>query len=218
MTIRLVQIQKSFEPGQRIKYHTMTKRIFDLVLSLLGLLFLFPILFVISLFIVFDSRGGIFYLQTRVGKDNKDFRLLKFRTMVTGAEKNGLLTIGENDQRITRTGKWLRKYKLDELPQLINILKGEMSFVGPRPEVRKYVEQYTPEQLIVLSVRPGLTDYASIEYMNENEVLSTFSDPEKAYLEKIMPEKLFLNLKYIREQVMITDLKIMIKTIHKIIN
>jgi lipopolysaccharide/colanic/teichoic acid biosynthesis glycosyltransferase len=209
-------MQRSFEPGQRIKYHTMIKRIFDLVFSLLGVLFLFPILFVIGLFIVIDSRGGIFYLQTRVGKNNKDFRLLKFRTMVTGAERNGLLTIGENDQRITRCGKWLRKYKLDELPQLINILKGEMSFVGPRPEVRKYVSLYTPEQSAVLSVRPGLTDYASLIYINENEVLSTYPDPEKAYIEHVMPEKLQLNLKYIREKGMITDIKIIFKTIGKI--
>lgn len=209
-------MQKSFDPGQRIKYHTMTKRIFDLVFSLLGVLFLFPILFVIGLFIVIDSRGRIFYLQTRVGKNNKDFRLLKFRTMVTGAERNGLLTIGENDQRITRTGKWLRKYKLDELPQLINILKGDMSFVGPRPEVRKYVALYTPEQSAVLSVRPGLTDYASLAYINENEVLSAYPDPEKAYIEQVMPEKLQLNLKYIKEKGMITDLKIIFKTIGKI--
>jgi lipopolysaccharide/colanic/teichoic acid biosynthesis glycosyltransferase len=194
----------------------MTKRIFDLFFSLLGLLFLFPILFVIGLIIVIDSRGGIFYLQTRVGKNNKDFRLMKFRTMVSGAEKKGLLTIGVNDHRITRAGKWLRKYKLDELPQLINILKGDMSFVGPRPEVRKYVALYTPEQSAVLSVRPGLTDYASLVYINENEVLSAYPDPEKAYIEHVMPEKLLLNLKYIKDKEMITDVKIILKTIGKI--
>jgi lipopolysaccharide/colanic/teichoic acid biosynthesis glycosyltransferase len=199
-----------------MKDHNMTKRFFDLFFSLLGLLFLFPILFVIGLIIVIDSRGGIFYLQTRVGKNNKDFRLLKFRTMVTGAERNGLLTIGENDQRITHAGKWLRKYKLDELPQLINILKGDMSFVGPRPEVRKYVALYTPEQSAVLSVRPGLTDYASLAYINENEVLSAYPNPEKAYIERVMPEKLVLNLKYIKDRGLMTDIKIIFKTIGKI--
>ncbi len=127
-----------------------------------------------------------------------------------------MLTIGEQDHRITKTGRWLRKYKLDELPQLINILKGEMSFVGPRPEVRKYVDLYSPEQAIVLSVRPGLTDYASLEYINENQILSTFSDPEKAYVEIIMPAKLLLNLKYISEQGMITDVEIIFKTLRKI--
>lgn len=196
----------------------MTKRLFDLLISFLGLVVLSPLFLIVSLFIISDSRGGIFYYQRRVGKNNKDFNLIKFRTMMTGADNKGLLTIGEQDYRITKTGRWLRKYKLDELPQLINILKGEMSFVGPRPEVRKYVDLYSPEEAIVLSVRPGLTDYASLEYINENEVLSTFSDPEKAYVEIIMPAKLLLNLKYIREQGMITDLEIIFKTLRKIAN
>jgi len=196
----------------------MTKRLFDLLFSTLGLVLLSPIFLFVSLIILADSRGGIFYMQPRVGKLNKDFYVLKFRTMISGADNRGLLTIGNNDSRITRSGKWLRKYKLDELPQLINILKGEMSFVGPRPEVRKYVELYSPEQTNVLSVRPGLTDYASLEYFNENEILSTFSDPEKAYVEIIMPHKLLLNLKYIREQGTITDLKIIFKTFRKIVS
>jgi len=194
----------------------MTKRLFDLLFSFLGLVVLSPLFLIVSIFIISDSKGGVFYCQKRVGKNNKDFNLIKFRTMMTGADNKGLLTIGEQDQRITKTGRWLRKHKLDELPQLINILKGEMSFVGPRPEVRKYVELYSPEQAIVLSVRPGLTDYASLEYINENQVLSNFSDPEKAYVEIIMPAKLLLNLKYISEQGMITDLEIIFKTLRKI--
>jgi lipopolysaccharide/colanic/teichoic acid biosynthesis glycosyltransferase len=136
--------------------------------------------------------------------------------MVSGAENKGLLTIGDTDSRITRTGKWLRKYKLDELPQLINILKGEMSFVGPRPEVRKYVNLYSDEQKKVLEVKPGLTDYASLEYLNENEVLTTYSNPEKAYIDTIMPKKLTLNLNYIKERNLIKDLQIILKTIIKI--
>jgi lipopolysaccharide/colanic/teichoic acid biosynthesis glycosyltransferase len=194
----------------------MTKRLFDLLFSFLGMVVLSPLFLIVSLFIISDSKGGVFYCQKRVGKNNKDFNLIKFRTMMTGADNKGLLTIGQQDQRITKNGRWLRKYKLDELPQLINILKGEMSFVGPRPEVRKYVELYSPEQAIVLSVRPGLTDYASLEYINENQVLSNFSDPEKAYVEIIMPAKLLLNLKYISEQGMITDLEIIFKTLRKI--
>jgi lipopolysaccharide/colanic/teichoic acid biosynthesis glycosyltransferase len=196
----------------------MTKRLFDLLFSLLGLILLSPIFLIILIFILIDTEGGIFYLQRRVGKNNKDFDLVKFRTMIAGADNSGLLTIGAQDSRITKSGKWLRKYKLDELPQLINILKGEMSIVGPRPEVRKYVDLYSLDQTKVLSVRPGLTDFASLEYINENEVLSGFSDPEKAYVEIIMPAKLLLNLKYFREQGMITDLKIIFKTLRKIVS
>jgi lipopolysaccharide/colanic/teichoic acid biosynthesis glycosyltransferase len=195
----------------------MAKRLFDVVFSLILLIILSPLFFFISIFILTDTVGGIFYLQRRVGKNNRDFSLLKFRTMVLGADTKGLLTIGDQDHRITKTGRWLRKYKLDELPQLLNIIKGDMSLVGPRPEVRKYVDRYTSEQRIVLSVRPGLTDYASLEYIRENEILSSYSDPEKAYLEIIMPEKLRLNLNYIREQSMFTDLKIILKTIMKIL-
>jgi lipopolysaccharide/colanic/teichoic acid biosynthesis glycosyltransferase len=195
----------------------MAKRLFDVVFSIFGLIVLSPVFIFISVYILSDSKGGIFYRQRRVGKNNKDFSLIKFRTMVSGADSKGLLTIGDQDNRITNTGKWLRKYKLDELPQLFNILKGEMSIVGPRPEVRKYVDLYTSEQKKVLSVRPGLTDYASLEYMNENEILTTYSDPEKAYIEKIMPEKLRLNLNYIKEQRMVTDLKIILRTLLKIL-
>ncbi len=194
----------------------MVKRLFDLLFSVLGLIFLSPLFIILSIIIVVDSKGGVFYFQQRVGKNNKDFGLIKFRTMGEKSDKAGLLTIGAEDNRITKSGKWLRKYKIDELPQLYNILKGEMSFVGPRPEVRKYVDLYNYSQLKVLSIKPGLTDYASMKYINESEILATFSDPEKIYIEKIMPEKLVLNLKYIKEQGFFTDFNILFKTMVKV--
>ncbi len=189
------------------------KRLFDIFFSFFGLLFLIPLFIVISLLIILDSKGGIFFLQIRVGKNNKDFKILKFRTMKTNSEKKGLLTVGAKDNRITKIGYFLRKYKLDELPQLINVLIGDMSIVGPRPEVRKYVNLYNEKQMKVLSVRSGITDYASIKYANENEILGKEKDPEKIYINEIMPEKLELNLKYIKEMSLITDIKIIIKTI-----
>ncbi len=192
------------------------KRAFDILFSLFALIVLFPLFVVISTLIILDSKGSIFFIQKRVGKDNRDFTLIKFRTMLKESEAKGLLTVGEKDIRITKAGNWLRKYKMDELPQLINILKGEMSFVGPRPEVRKYVELYSPAQLKVLSVKPGLTDYASLEYIKESELLKSFSDPEIAYIDKIMPDKLALNLQYINEQGFWNDLKIIGKTIRQI--
>lgn len=194
----------------------MLKRGFDLFFSLIGIVFLLPVFIVISLLILIESKGGVFYLQTRVGKHEKDFKLFKFRTMTIGADKKGLLTVGAKDSRITRVGYWLRKYKLDELPQLVNVLLGEMSLVGPRPEVRKYVDLYSTEQLRVLKVKPGITDYASIEYSNENEVLAQVTDPDKVYTEQIMPDKLLLNLKYINAPGLVTDIKIILKTIIKI--
>ena len=178
---------------------------------------LFPFLVIISFVILIESRGGIFYKQIRVGKDEKDFYLLKFRSMKTDADKNGLLTIGARDSRITRVGYYLRKYKIDELPQLINVLIGNMSLVGPRPEVPKYVEMYTAEQKKVLSVKPGITDYASIEYSDENERLAKAENPDQVYINEIMPSKLQMNLKYIAEQGVVTDLKIIFKTIQKIV-
>lgn len=194
----------------------MVKRLFDIVFSIAGLIILFPLFLIVSILILLDSKGGVFYFQTRVGKNNKDFKLIKFRTMYSNADKKGLLTIGNTDTRITKTGKWLRKYKIDEFPQLVNILSGKMSFVGPRPEVRKYVDLYNYGQMKVLSVRQGLTDYASIKYINENEILEQYDNPEKIYIEKIMPEKLALNIKYIKEKNFFTDLKIMAKTIRLI--
>jgi lipopolysaccharide/colanic/teichoic acid biosynthesis glycosyltransferase len=194
----------------------VAKRIFDIFSSLIGLIILSPFLLLISLLVLFSSRGGIFYRQTRVGKNDKNFRLWKFRTMKPDSDKKGLLTVGGRDPRVTRIGYFLRKYKLDELPQLINVLVGEMSVVGPRPEVRKYVDMYSPEQLRVLDVQPGITDYASIEYSNENELLAKSSDPEKTYIEEIMPAKLKLNMKYIEEKSLGTDLKIIFRTIGKV--
>ncbi len=192
------------------------KRFFDILSSLLALIILFPFLLIISIFILFSGKGGVFYLQTRLGKDGKQFKMIKFRTMVKDADKKGLLTVGVRDPRITRVGYFLRKTKLDEFPQLINVLTGDMSVVGPRPEVPKYVALYSAEQRKVLSVKPGLTDYASIEYINEDEVLGRYENPEQAYITEIMPAKLALNLKYIQEQSMGTDLKIILRTIGKI--
>jgi len=199
------------------KYITcFIKRLFDIFFSLIGLIVLIPVFIIISIAVIIDSKGGIFYRQIRVGRNNRDFTLLKFRTMRTGSDSGSLLTVGENDPRITKTGSFLRKYKLDELPQLFNVLKGDMSIVGPRPEVRKYVDMYNEQQKQVLTVRPGLTDYASLEYINENEVLSKYEDAEKAYIEIVMPEKLQLNLKYIKDKSLKTDLKIILKTLSKI--
>ena len=192
------------------------KRLFDFVVSAFGLLILLPFFIVLAILIVLDSRGGIFYKQKRVGKDNRDFFLYKFRSMHTDADKKGLLTVGGRDPRITRIGYFIRKFKIDELSQLINVLKGDMSLVGPRPEVRKYVNLYTPEQLKVLHVKPGITDPASIAYFDENELLAKAKDPEKTYIEEIMPAKLKLNLEYIDRASLYYDLKIIIKTIGKI--
>lgn len=195
----------------------MIKRLFDIFFSLIGLLILLLPFLLVSLIIVLDSPGGIFYKQLRVGKGGKDFKLFKFRSMRTNADKAGLLTVGGRDNRITKVGYYIRKYKVDELPQLINVLLGDMSLVGPRPEVRKFVDLYTTEQMKVLSIKPGITDYASIQYSNENEILGKAADPEKVYIEEIMPAKLKLNLKYIEEQGILTDIKIIFKTIFKIV-
>ncbi len=196
----------------------MFKRLIDIIVALIFLIILTPLFLVIAILIKTDSAGPVFYLQQRVGLNNSDFAIFKFRTMHTDADKMGLLTIGERDPRVTKVGYLLRKYKFDELPQLINVVIGNMSLVGPRPEVRKYVSLYNQEQLRVLSIKPGITDYASIEYSNENELLSQSENPEATYIEKIMPAKLVLNLKYINEQSFFTDIKIMWKTILKIIN
>ena len=195
----------------------MLIRLLDIVLSLLGLIFLLPIFLILAVWMKFDSQGSIFFRQIRVGKDGRDFRIYKFRTMIVNAEKMGIITIGERDPRITNSGYFLRKYKLDELPQLINVLKGEMSFVGPRPEVRKYVKMYNQEQLKILTVKPGITDYASIEYINEDEILGKSSDPEKTYIEEIMPQKIKYNMKYINNKTVIEYFKIIFLTIIKII-
>ncbi len=192
-------------------------RFFDFLFSLLGLIILSPLLLLISLCIVFDSRGGVFYRQIRVGKNGKDFKLYKFRSMRSGSDRRGLITVGEKDSRITRVGYFLRKYKLDELPQLINVLKGEMSLVGPRPEVRKYVDLYTPEQRKVLSVVPGITDYASIEYVDENRILGGAVDPDKTYVEVIMPDKIRYNMRYIEHRSVKEYFKIIFLTFWSIV-
>lgn len=195
----------------------MGKRLFDIFFSLIGLVILFIPFLIIAVLISIDSKGGVFYKQKRVGKDGVDFGLLKFRSMASGSDKSGLLTVGGRDSRITKIGYTLRKYKIDELPQLINVLLGDMSLVGPRPEVRKYVELYNSDQKRVLSVKPGITDYASIEFSNENELLGKAENPEEVYINEIMPAKLKLNLKYIAEQGIRTDLKIIFSTIGKIV-
>ena len=188
------------------------KRLLDILSSSIVLLVLLPVWLVIALLIVAESKGGVFYKQVRVGKDNKDFFLYKFRTMRVGSDKKGLLTVGERDNRITRVGYFLRKYKIDEFPQLLNVIKGDMSIVGPRPEVRKYVDLYTPEQMKVLSVRPGLTDLASIKYVHENEVLAASDNPEQTYIDEVMPAKLDLNLQYIATQSLMGDIRLIFNT------
>lgn len=194
----------------------MLKRLFDILVSLIFLVFLSPVFLVISLLIIFDSRGGVFYKQIRVGQFGKDFKLLKFRTMKPDSDKKGLLTIGARDNRITKIGYLLRKYKLDELPQLLNVIGGSMSLVGPRPEVKKYVDLYTEEQAKVLDVKPGITDYASIEYINENEILDKSSNPEETYIEEVMPAKLELNQIYIKNPGLNQDFKIIYLTVKRI--
>ncbi len=195
----------------------MVRRILDILGSVVGLVLLSPLFVCIALWIVVDSRGGIFYRQVRVGKDNKDFRLYKFRSMRVGADKGSLITIGGRDARVTNSGYFIRKYKIDELPQLINVLFGDMSLVGPRPEVRCYVDMYTEDQTKVLSVRPGITDYASIEYMDENELLEKSEDPNRTYVEEIMPSKIALNMRYIDNGGLGEYIKIILLTLRRIV-
>ena len=194
----------------------MLKRIFDIISSLLGLILLSPFMIIIAILIKFDSKGPIFFKQVRVTKNGREFKILKYRTMRVGSDKYSQITVGK-DSRITKVGDFLRKYKLDEIPQLINVLLGDMSLVGPRPEVPKYVALYTEEQREILKVRAGITDYASIEFSNENDILANEADPEKAYIEKIMPRKIELNKKYLSEISVMTDIKIILLTIKKIL-
>ncbi len=175
-------------------------RLCDIVFSAIGLLLLSPLFLIVYILIRCESKGGGFYCQQRVGKDGRMFGLYKFRSMRTGSDKKGLITVGGHDSRITRMGYFIRRYKIDELPQLWNVLKGDMSLVGPRPEVKKYVDLYTEEQRRVLSVRPGITDYASIEYVDENEILGKAEDPDRVYVEEIMPAKIKLNMRYIENR------------------
>lgn len=191
-------------------------RFLDFFFSLIGLILLIPVFLIASIIIKIDSRGSVFFFQKRVGKGGKDFSLIKFRTMEKGSEEKGFITLGTRDSRITRTGMLLRRYKIDELPQLINVLVGQMSLVGPRPEVRKYVELYNEEQRKVLTVRPGITDFASIRFANENRMPSTFNDPEKHYIEEVMPRKLSMSLIYINNSGPGNYFKIIFKTILRI--
>lgn len=194
----------------------MLKRIFDIILSLFGLIILLPFMLIIAILIKLDSKGPVFFKQVRVTKNAREFKIFKYRTMRVGSDKYSQITVGK-DNRITKVGDFLRKYKLDEIPQLINVLIGDMSLVGPRPEVPKYVALYTEEQREILKVRAGITDYASIEFSNENDILANEADPEKAYIEKIMPRKIELNKKYLSEISVMTDIKIILLTIKKIL-
>ena len=193
------------------------KRVFDFSVALLALICLTPVFIIMAIIIIADSKGPVFFKQTRVGKNNKDFQLFKFRSMFVDNGNKVPITIGSRDSRITRSGYWLRKYKLDELPQLINILRGEMSFVGPRPEVRKYVNLYNTDQQRVLLVKPGLTDWASIQFSNESDLLATSSDPEAFYIREVIPQKLSKNLLYIENNNLWIDFVIIFLTIRKVI-
>lgn len=192
-------------------------RIFDIVISFFGLVVLSPVLIIVALIIVIDDPGPVFYRQLRVGRYGRDFRIFKFRSMRVNADKAGLITVGDRDPRVTRAGYYIRKYKIDELPQLLNVLIGDMSLVGPRPEVRRYVDLYTDEQRRVLSVRPGITDYASIEYVDENRLLAASNDPDSTYIHEIMPAKIALNMRYINHPTLGEYLRILFLTAKAIV-
>ena len=195
----------------------LMKRLFDIVASGCGLLVLSPVFLIMAIWIKLDSKGPIFYRQVRVGRHNKNFRIFKFRSMRVGADKGSLITIGGRDPRITRSGYFIRKYKLDEFPQLINVFIGDMSLVGPRPEVRYYVNYWTPEQMRVLNVRPGITDPASIKFRNENELMGKAEDPEDYYINVIMQEKIKLYLEYVQNISFWYDVKLIFQTFKTII-
>lgn len=193
------------------------KRLFDIIASGLGLIVLSPLFVILAIWIKTDSKGPVFYRQTRVGRGNKDFQLYKFRSMRPDSDKLGLITVGGRDPRVTRSGYYIRKYKLDEFPQLINVFIGDMSLVGPRPEVRKYVDMYTTEQMRVLSVRPGITSLASIRYRNENDILAATDDPDRCYIEQVMPDKIAIDLEYVDRATLWNDIKLIFSTFREII-
>jgi lipopolysaccharide/colanic/teichoic acid biosynthesis glycosyltransferase len=195
----------------------LVKRLFDIGLSLTAILMMSPFFLIVAVLLKFDSKGAVFYRQVRVGLNEKKFKLLKFRTMHVDSDRKGLLTVGDRDARITPLGYWLRKYKIDELPQLINVLGGDMSFVGPRPEVSQYVELYDSFQRRVLTMKPGITDWASIEFIDENRLLASADDPESFYIHTIIPQKINQNLKYIDHHNIWIDLKIISHTLRGII-
>ncbi len=196
----------------------MVKRIFDITLSLILLSIFLPFGLLISTWILIESSGGVFYKQVRIGHKGIPFKMFKFRSMRQNSDKLGQLTVGMRDPRITRSGYFIRKYKLDEFPQFINVLKGDMSIVGPRPEVKEFVDLYTDEQRKILNVKPGITDYASLDYFKENELLGLSDDPRKTYVEEIMPAKIELNMKYIQHPGLLNDIKIMWRTFLKIVH
>lgn len=193
------------------------KRLFDIIFALFVLFCFLPLGILISLCIVFESRGGIFFTQNRVGQHGDTFRLLKFRSMYSHAESLGRITVGARDSRITKVGYYLRKYKLDEFPQFINVLKGEMSIVGPRPEVQEYVDLYSESQRKILQVKPGITDLASLAYFHENELLAKSDHPQQTYIQEVMPEKIRLNEAYLANPSLRQDLVIIGKTVSKIL-
>lgn len=193
------------------------KRLFDFTTSLVGLILFSPVLLTVAALIKIEDGGTIFYRGVRVGRNGKSFRIFKFRTMVVNAEKIGGPSTADDDPRITKTGRFIRKFKLDELPQLINVLIGDMSLVGPRPEVQHYVDMFTEEEKTILTVRPGITDWASIWNPDEGAILAGSPDPEKTYMEKIRPTKLRLQLKYVRERSFLIDLKIMFETVWTVV-
>lgn len=198
---------------EKKRIQLIIKRIFDFTVSSIGIIIISPILLVISILIKLDSKGPILFKQIRVGKNGKPFKIFKFRTMVVDAEKKGMqITVGR-DSRTTKSGHVLRKTKLDELPQLFNVLTGEMSFVGPRPEVSRYVEMYDENQKSILKVRPGITDLASIKYRNENDLLAKSLDPEATYINEIMPKKIELNIEYLKNMSVLYDIKLIIRTV-----
>ena len=194
------------------------KRLFDVIASGFGLIVLSPLFLILAIWIKCDSKGPVFYRQVRVGRNNKEFRIFKFRSMRVGADKGSLVTIGGHDPRVTRSGYFIRKFKFDELPQLINVFLGDMSLVGPRPEVRHYVDYWTPEQMHVLDVRPGITDPASIKFRNENELMEKAEDPEKYYIGVIMQEKIKLYLEYVNNNSFFYDLGLIFKTFKVIVS
>jgi len=194
----------------------MSKRLFDILFSTFGIILISPLIVLIIILIKIDSKGTVFYMQERIGENGKKFKIFKFRTMITNAYKSGLLTLGDRDHRITKIGRILRKTKLDEIPQLFNVFIGEMSFVGPRPEVEKYVDLYSKEQREILQLKPGITDYASIAYIDESILLGKAADPEKTYIENIMPHKIELNKQYLLKKSLFYDVRIIILTIFKI--
>lgn len=192
-------------------------RVFDVILSIIGLVILSPLLLLVYILIRLESKGGGFYAQERIGKSGKPFRLYKFRSMRIGSDKKGLITVGEKDSRITKMGYFVRRYKIDELPQLWNVLKGDMSLVGPRPEVKKYTDLYDEEQEKVLSVKPGITDWASIKYVDENRILGEAENPDETYVNVILPNKIALNMIYINNHNLKEYFKIIFATLSNIV-